>query len=154
MKPRRAGNASPPGASIGNIWRCRVFDNSTPLKMHAQQNPMFGLEITRQTGYNAYGATMFAVLSGCLTRTGPQGVGSALRPAAYMFPKAILTYRGRNCKGVFGKVCKNRLFRFFIDIPRTCWFFRGCSGILAAFGNSRLFLYHFADMLKFSFFLN
>ena len=103
-KPRRAGGGRTPARGP-----CRKhiavpsFDNSTPLKMHAQQNPMFGLENPRRTGYNAYGAICIAVLSGCVTRTGPQGVGSALRPAAYMFPKAILTYRGRNCKGVFGK---------------------------------------------------
>jgi hypothetical protein len=99
------------------------FDNSTPLKMHAQQNPMFGLENPRRTGYNAYGAICIAVLSGCVTRTGPQGVGSALRPAAYMFPKAILTYRGRNCKGVFGKVCFTDFSAFLSTFPGLVDFF-------------------------------
>ena len=36
--------------------------------------------------------------------------------AAIYVSTAILPYDGRNCKGVFGKVRKSRLSRFFIDI--------------------------------------
>ena len=122
--------------------------------MHAQQNPMFGLENPRRTGYNAYGAICIAVLSGCVTRTGPQGVGSALRPAAYMFPKAILTYRGRNCKGVFGKSLYKRTFPLFYRHFPDLLIFSGYFWILAVFDKNRLFLHHGQDLLKFRFFLN
>ena len=74
--------------------------------------------------------------------------------AAIYVSTPILTYRGRNCKGVFGKVCKNRLFRFFIDISWTCWFFQQYFEVLAVFDKNRSFLHHGQDMLKFGFFLN
>ena len=80
--------------------------------------------------------------------------GNLLCSAAIYVSKAILTYDGRNCKGVFGKVCKNGLSRFFIDIPPTCWFFQQYFEVLAVFDQNRSFLHHGQDMLKFGFFLN
>ena len=42
-----------------------------------------------------------AVLSGLVTRTGPPGVASARRPAAFMFPVLILNRSGGKCKGIY-----------------------------------------------------
>ena len=67
-------------------------------QLHAQQNPCSALKsraepvIMPMVRYNR-------CAEWCVTRTGPQGVGRALRPAASMFPSAILTDSGRNCKG-------------------------------------------------------
>ena len=117
--------------------------------MHAQQNPMFGLENPRRTGYNAYGAIYIAVLSGCVTRTGPQGVGRALRPAAYMFPKAIL-----EIARVFSEKSVLQTFPLFYRHSPDLLIFSGYFWILAFFDNYRSFLYHGQDLLRFRFSLN
>lgn len=117
---------------VGSCWKhiaVPSFDNSTPLKMHAQQNPMFGLENPRQTGYNAYGATMFAVLSALITRTGPQGGANTLRPAAYMFPLTILTDNRKNCNSLFPIFAEKGYCCFFRHIPDLLCFHR-LSGFL------------------------
>lgn len=74
--------------------------------------------------------------------------------AAIYVSMAILTYRGRNCKGVFGKSLYKRTFPLFHRHFPDLLIFSGYFWILAVFDKNRLFLHHGQDLLKFRFFLN
>ena len=71
-----------------------------------------------------------------------------------MSPRLFYPIAEEIARAFSGKVCKNGLSRFFIDISSTCRFFQQYFEVLAVFDQNRSFLHHGQDMLKFGFFLN
>lgn len=83
--PKGGGDAPAQGLSETHIAE-PSFQPQPRLKCTHSKNPHSALKLRAEPGIMLLWCDIFAVLSASITRTGPQGVGSTLRPAAFVSP--------------------------------------------------------------------
>lgn len=115
--------APPPGLLETHIAE-PSFSTSAPPKMHAQQNPHSALKLRAEPGIMLLWCDIFAVLSATITRTGPQGVGSTLRPAAFVFPGLFYSITEKIAIALSSKFGGNRYLYSCRHIPALLIFLK------------------------------
>jgi len=110
----RAGETPPPVGLLKIHMAELSFSTSAPPKMHTQQNPHSALKLRAEPGIMLLWCDIFAVLSASITRTGPQGVGSTLRPAAFVSPRLFYSITEKIAIAFSSKYGGNRYLRLSV----------------------------------------